>query len=232
MAGAVPQKLRVTDIKSRILNVAQSSQYLLTLSIPAAVRSKVSDLSDLDLDNIVLSCSEASLPGSSLATHDVTNDYQGVTEKMAYRRIYDDVLGLTFYVDRNYNVIKLFERWIDYVSGITDPQVYKSPFTNQRVAYPKTYKNNIFVTKFEKDHLSDESTIDKNILEYTFVNAFPLSLTATPVSYEGSEVLKCSASFNFIRYVKKIKEISSISAIESQRSRIDSLINVNPFVAS
>ena len=85
MAGARPQKLRVTDIKSRLLNVAQSSQYLLTLSIPAAVRSKVSDLSDLDLDNIALSCSEANLPGSSLATHDVTNDYQGVTEKMAYR---------------------------------------------------------------------------------------------------------------------------------------------------
>ena len=140
MAGARPQRLRVSDIKSRLLNVAQSSQYLLTLSIPAAVRSKVSDLSDLDLDNIALSCSEANLPGSSLATHDVTNDYQGVTEKMAYRRIYDDVLGLTFYVDRNYNIIKLFERWIDHISGITDTNFYKSPYTNQRVSYPQTYK--------------------------------------------------------------------------------------------
>ena len=108
MAGILPEKLRVTDIKSRLLNVAQTSQYRLTLSVPAAVRSKVSDLSSLDLDNISLSCSEANLPGSSLATHDVTNDYHGVSEKMAYRRIYYDTLGLTFYVDRNYNVIRLF----------------------------------------------------------------------------------------------------------------------------
>jgi len=156
-----------------------------------------------------LSCSEANLPGSSLATHDVTNDYQGVTEKMAYRRIYDDTLGLTFYVDRNYNVIRLFERWIDYISGITDPQKYKSPFTNQRVAYPKTYKNDIFLTKFEKDLYSEESSVRKAILEYTFVQAFPRDITAIPVSYEASQVLKCSVSFSFIRYVVE-KEILNV----------------------
>ena len=205
MAGARPQRLRVSDIKSRLLNVAQSSQYLLTLSIPAAVRSKVADLSNLDLDNIALSCSEANLPGSSLATHDVTNDYQGVTEKMAYRRIYDDVLGLTFYVDRNYNVIKLFERWIDYISGITDPTTFKSPFTNQRVSYPKTYKNDIFLTKFEKDHLSNESTLPKVTFDYTFIQAFPRDITAIPLSYEQGQILKCNVSFSFIRYVVEDK---------------------------
>ena len=210
MAGVLPEKLRVSDIKSRLLNVAQTSQYRLTLSVPAAVRSKVSDLNGLDFDNISLSCSEANLPGSSLATHDVTNDYQGVTEKMAYRRIYDDVLGLTFYVDRNYNVIRLFERWIDYISGITDPGTYKSPFTNQRVRYPKTYKNDIFVNKFERDHHSDESSLRKNILEYTFVQAFPRDITAIPVSYETSQVLKCNVSFSFIRYVVEENQVNLV----------------------
>ena len=209
MAGVLPEKLRVTDIKSRLLNVAQTSQYRLTLSVPAAVRTRVSDLNGFDLDNVSLSCSEANLPGSSLATHDVTNDYQGVTEKMAYRRIYDDTLGLTFYVDRNYNVIRLFERWIDYISGITDPEKYKSPFTNQRVAYPKTYKNDIFLTKFERDHYSEQSSVRKSILEYTFVQAFPRDITAIPVSYEASQVLKCNVSFSFIRYVVE-KEILNV----------------------
>ena len=201
--------LSVSKIKSRLLNVSQSSQYVLTLSVPAAVRSKVADLNDLDFENISLSCSDANLPGSSLATVDVTNDYHGVTEKMAYRRIYDDVLGLTFYVDRNYNVIKLFERWIDYISGITDTEKYKSPFTNQRVRYPKTYKNDIFVTKFERDHHSNQSSLKKNVLDYTFVQAFPRDITAIPVSYESSSVLKCNVSFSFIRYVLEQKEIQS-----------------------
>ena len=210
MAGILPEKLRVTDIKSRLLNVAQTSQYRLTLTVPSAVRSRVSDLSGIDLDNINLLCSEASLPGSSLATHDVTNDYQGVTEKMAYRRIYDDVLGLTFYVDRNYNIIKLFERWIDHISGITDTNFYKSPYTNQRVSYPQTYKRDIFVTKFEKDLFSDESKLPKNRLEYTFVQAFPRDITAMPVSYDEASVLKCSISFSFIRYLVDKKNDTTV----------------------
>ena len=211
MAGVRPARLSVSDIKSRLLNVAQTSHYRLTLSVPAAVRARVGDLTDLDLDNIALLCSDANLPGSSLATHDVTNDYQGVTEKMAYRRIYDDTFGLTFYVDRNYNVIRLFERWIDYISGITDPKKYKSPFTNQRVAYPKTYKNDIFLTKFEKDHYSEESSVRKAILEYTFVQAFPRDITAIPVSYEAIQILKCSVSFSFIRYVVEKTILNDVS---------------------
>ena len=210
MAGVRPARLSLSDIKSRLLNVAQTSHYRLTLSVPAAVRARVGDLTDLDLDNIALLCSDANLPGSSLATHDVTNDYQGVTEKMAYRRIYDDTLGLTFYVDRNYYVISLFERWIDHISGNTHPTRFKSPYINSRVAYPKTYKSDIFVTKFEKDHMSPESKVRKNILEYSFIQAFPRDITAIPVSYEGSQVLKCSVSFSFIRYVVENIAISQV----------------------
>ena len=86
MAGVRPEKLTVSNIKSRLLNVAQSSLYRLTIPVPQAVRNTI-PLDNLDYDNINLLCSEATLPGSSLTTHDVTNDYHGVTEKMAYRRM-------------------------------------------------------------------------------------------------------------------------------------------------
>ena len=111
MAGVRPEKLTVSSIKARLLNVAQSSLYRVTLSVPQAVRDTLS-LSSIDYDNIDLLCSEASLPGSSLTTHEVNNDYHGVTEKMAYRRLYDETIGLTFYVDRNYKVIELIEGWV------------------------------------------------------------------------------------------------------------------------
>ena len=41
----------------------------------------------------------ASLPGSNLATIDVNNDRTGVTEKHVHRRVFDDRIDLTFYVD-------------------------------------------------------------------------------------------------------------------------------------
>ena len=208
MAGVRPEKLTVSKIKSNLLNVAQSSLYRLTLTIPQGVRNTLS-LSSQDYDNISLMCSEATLPGSSLTTHEVNNDYHGVTEKMAYRRMYDETLGLTFYVDRNYKVLRMIEGWMDYISGVDNKRTYKDPYASYRMSYPNSYKNNIFLTKFEKDHFKRDfsstrggsRTTSRSVLDYTFVQAFPLSLTATPVSYDNSEVLRCSASFNFIRYV-------------------------------
>ena len=219
MARAL-QNLSVSKIKANLLNVAQSSLYRMTIPVPQAVQNTIS-LGEFDYENINLLCCEATLPGSSLTTHEVNNDYHGMTEKMAYRRLYDETVGLTFYVDRNYKVIEMIEGWMDYITGVDDPKKYENPYVSYRVAYPKTYKNNIYLTKFERDHFSNVSTIPRTTLDYTFVNAFPLSLTATPVSYEGSEVLKCSASFNFIRYVME----KSTSTVGSNLNVGSSLVN-------
>ena len=205
MARAL-NNLSVSKIKANLLNVAQSSLYKLTLTVPPAVSSK---FSQYNLDDISLLCSEATLPGSSLNTHEVTNDYHGVTEKMAYRRMYDETVGLTFYVDRNYKVIELLEGWMDYISGVDNKKTYEGPYASYRMSYPNTYKNNIYLTKFEKDQFTrdfsntrgDSKTTSRSLIEYTFVQAWPLSLTAIPVSYDNSSVLKCNVSFNFIRYV-------------------------------
>ena len=91
------EKLSVSKIKSRLLNVAQSSLYKLNLVIPDDVLISLGGRYDqYKMDDINLLCSEATLPGSTLNTHEVTNDYHGVTEKMAYRRMYDETIGLTF----------------------------------------------------------------------------------------------------------------------------------------
>ena len=50
-------------------------------------------------DQLNLLCAEASLPGSQLATTELTGDFTGVTERHAYRRMYDDRIDLTFYCD-------------------------------------------------------------------------------------------------------------------------------------
>ena len=236
MAGVRPERLTVSKIKSRLLNVAQSSLYRLTLPVPQAVRSRLS-LGSYDYDNISLMCCEASLPGSSLTTHEVNNDYAGVTEKMAYRRLYDESLSLTFYVDRNYQVIQMIEAWMDYITGVDNAKTYEDPYVSHRMAYPNTYKNNIYITKFERDNFmrnfsskgSTSTRTARTTLDYTFVNAFPLSLTAIPVSYEQSSVLKCNVSFNFVRYVQQRKKtlFSTDDLFEGDVTR-DMIVNRQP----
>ena len=57
---------------------------------------------NIEEEILALSCSEASLPGSSLATHEINNDFTGVTERHVYRRQYDDRIDFTFYVDHDH----------------------------------------------------------------------------------------------------------------------------------
>jgi len=212
----VPKPARhynVSEIKSRLLNIAQTSLYQVTIFPPGSPEKPLDNFFSSigrsigfpDIDDIELLCSEASLPGSSLATHDVTNDYHGVTEKMAYRRIYDDTLDLTFYVDRDYKVIEFFDGWLNYIAGEgsrgdsgLDRSSFKDPYVNNRFIFPKEYKTDIYLVKFEKDKYTTG-----RVMNYTFVQAFPISIVSMPVSYEQSQLLKCTVSFSYIRYVRE-----------------------------
>lgn len=202
-SGPPPSRVRTTDLKSRLLHLAQTSVYSVKVQLP----EKVNQLENIE--NINLMCTEASLPGSTLATHDVTNDYAGVTEKMGYRRIYDDTIDLTFYVDYNYGVIELFDSWIDYISGmdIAPKKDYKSVRMSSRFSYPDTYKMDLFLTKFEKDAGSVGSRTQSNRLGYTFVDAFPINIVSMPLSYGASDILKCTVSFSYVRYVRETNAV-------------------------
>ena len=204
MAVSAPNRFKVSDLKSRILHVAQTSVYQVKLQPPADVSGFLNVPGRgvnyrLDGENIELMCSETNLPGSSLATHDVTNDYPGVTEKMAYRRIFDETIDFTFMVDRNYNVVEFLDGWMNYVTG--DGSTFSRADMVDRTAYyrmnyPSSYKtDNLYITKWEKDNSNSSMT-------YQFIGAFPLSIVSMPVSYEASGVLKCTASFSYMRYIR------------------------------
>ena len=156
MAGPRPNKVNTSTIVNRFLKFSQTSVYRVKVQPPFGVQNfmnrqgRAFDYGN-DGRDIEFLCTEASLPGTTLATHDVTADYVGVTEKMAYRRIYDESIDMTFYVDKKYNVIEFFDGWIDFISGVGRNGVrndYKSTPIGYRMSYPKEYKSNIYVTKF------------------------------------------------------------------------------------
>lgn len=199
MPAPRPNRVKTSDLKSKILNLAQTSVYQVKIQPPPSVSAFLA-LRGIyygsDGENLELLCSETALPGTSLFTHEATNDYHGVTEKMAYRRSYDDALNMTFYVDRDYKIIDFFDGWIDFISGQGNQNVFKSSAANFRFNYPDTYRSDVFLTKFEKDAIGENLT-------YTFIKAFPTSITSMPVSYDQSDILKCNVSFSYMRYIKQ-----------------------------
>jgi len=216
----MPTPRSVDNIKSKLLHPALTSHFEVSIGLPQYRGSSEGFLRYLnengvqyDQEKLNLLCSEASLPGSNLATFEINNDYTGVTERHVYRRIYDDRIDLTFYVDAdNYLPIRFFESWIKYAVGenIGDgtgaPPLRGSANPNYfyRVRYPELYisKQGLTITKFERTNTTnkDGSYTPKSTLEYNFVNCFPISITSIPISYDTSSLLKCTVSISYIRY--------------------------------
>lgn len=217
-APSKPKNYNISELKSRILNIAQTSVYLVKLQPPSKVASFIRSQGrgfsyDVQGEDLELLCSDAYLPGSTLASHEATNDYQGVTEKMAYRRIYDDTIDFTFYVDRNYNVNEFFEGWMNFVTGegtTLSRSSYKTETSYYRMNYPEDYKTSIYITKFEKD--------SSNALYYTFVGAFPIAIISTPISYNESQLLKMNVSFSYMRYVRERVKLTAAVVNPDPRS--------------
>lgn len=198
--SVTPTKIGVDKVKGILLRPALTSNFYCQFSIPENVKKFIqqrqsSGLSFATDENISLLCSEASLPGSTLATVDIDNDYHGVSEKHAYRRLYDDRADFTFYVDRDYGIISSFENWISYIVNENDLDRQQTKTYTYRMNYPKLYKtDDLYITKFERD-------MNGKTLKYRFIGAYPISINSMPVSYDASNLLKCTVSFSYIRYV-------------------------------
>ena len=187
----MPAIRTVSNIKTNLLRPALTSHFEVEVGVPNALRSFLGT----GQDKLNLMCSEAVLPGSQLATIEIMNDFQGVTERHAYRRQFDQSIDLTFYVDaENYIPIKFFEKWISYIMDEGNDNQMAFNNYSYRSRYPSEYTaTGLSVTKFERDY--------KNQLKYDFVKSFPLAITSMPVSYESSSLLKCSVQMTYIRYI-------------------------------
>ena len=197
-----PEHKKISQIKSSLLRPALTSHFEVYI---APLPDFVEKPNNVDLGQLYLQCSEASLPGSSLATFEINNDFHGVTERHAYRRIFDERIDLTFYVDAsNYLPIRIFESWIGgIVNGNTQQEVSNSNYYYTTL-YPKDYRAKIYITKFERSYTQGDSNI-----RYTFLDAFPISISAMPVSYDSSNLLKCTVGFTYLRYFTGAAESGS-----------------------
>lgn len=213
MAGNIPgTKYSTSDFLSKFGNLAQSSQYRAHWAFPNGFNSRIrSQFDRVILDEGSVLCKATSLPGSSIATHDVANDYYGVTQKSAYKRQFDNTIDLTFFIDSNYQMLYLFEAWMEYIMPLQGDNI-KSGTVYYKAHYPNHYRSSLFIHKFNKDH-DGVSGFRENArpakyhynrpgeITYEFINAFPQNISSTQVSYDASANLEFTVTFAYDRYI-------------------------------
>jgi len=201
---SIAQPRKISDIKPLFTNLAQTSHYQvifggLSPDLRFYLAQKGVDPFFI-AESVGLLCSDASLPGSTHDAAQINGNYTGVIEKFAHTRIFTEI-QLQFLVDKEYKVLKFLEHWIEYISSGsgTNPS---NPGYFYRMKYPIDYKcNQTKILKFDRDY--------QNEVRYNFFGLFPLSLSSLSVSYNESQILTASASFNYERYV--MGDISSLA---------------------
>jgi len=206
VSNNLAKAITMSRARELVGNLAQTNHYLVViptgltpeLSTHIEQYSRISNSKDFISRRLGFLCSEASLPTSSYATAEVKDNFMGVTQEFAHTRLYADS-DFTFYVDQNYDSIKFFESWLDYISGAGQSQSEESNYF-RRFAFPNFYKvSTMSIHKFEKDY--------KRVLEYKFINAFPKGMVSIPVSYGPADLMKVTITFNYDRYIVSSKEI-------------------------
>ena len=208
-----PKPKTVSDVVSNLLQPSLTSHFDVLIGLPGgSLGTSLRSFLGPNQDKLHLMCSEASLPGSKLATTEINNDFTGVTERHAYRRIYDETIDLSFYVDAdNHWPIRFFEEWISAIVNEDQEEALAKNYF-YRVKFPDDYiaDQGLKVVKFEKDIETRQRRGNKYVslptqnassLEYKFVRSWPRSITSMPVSYDASSLLKCSVQMSYVRYV-------------------------------
>ena len=194
-----PTNYPINMIRSRFQTVALDNKYQIFIepnfdvydaAAAAGIEKRFID------EDLGLYVSDSVLPGSSFADIEVSGDRQGITERMPFKRIYDDVT-FSFMVDRDYKVIKFFEAWVQLINPLHGQVDGKANNQVMTLRYPKQYKCTMSVAKYNKDYF--ESGI--GFLYYCFIRAWPLSISSTPVNYDSGSILKLNVTFRYERYV-------------------------------
>lgn len=192
----------IAELKNSIANQSSLSNYY---------EVKVSAPSGLKSDNFVtrelgIRCSDAVLPTSAFATGEIKDNFHGINEQHAHTRLYTDI-NFSFYLDSNYEVIKFFENWMNYIGGDVNPE---KKF--RRLHYPKDYKTDTMsICKFERGDEKDAELV------YNFYGAFPKSMDSIPVSYGDAQVLKVNVTFAYEYYTTNMSRMYQSGAVVGER---------------
>ena len=202
MAIIQPQRKSISQVKAQLLNPATTSHFQVSVSFQNPRFDKFKSEIGLNLDQgrLNILCSDAALPGSRFLTSEINNNLPGVRERHVYRRSYDDQINLTFYCDADqYLPIRFFEAWMNFIAGTSVSENVASQKYSYRVKFPDQYQkdSSLEITKFEKNL---DSRRKVRPLTYKFVNCFPLAINTMPVSYDASNLLKCTVGMAYSRY--------------------------------
>ena len=123
--SVMPLYKKINDAQSDLFPLSLTAEFKVSLNLGYGGGSSLSSWltrcgianSPDDLARYDFFASEVTLPGASFDMSESMGDRQGTIERFAQRRLYAP-LSVTFYVDSDYNILRLFEEWMNFINPI------------------------------------------------------------------------------------------------------------------
>lgn len=141
--------------------------------------------SNFRVESLLLYCSQANIPGTNISTNPAKIFSE--TFEFAYEKLYGP-LSLSFYVDANMEVKKIFDAWTE---KIQDPKT-------KRFGYYSDYTTDITLNVFDNKN--------RNIYSIVFYEAFPKTVNDIQLDYSGTGIMSLPVTFSY-RYFKTFSVI-------------------------
>lgn len=167
---------KLNQFISEVKNGMAKTQFFTTqLTLPSAL-TKLEPIRS-NMNKIILFCDQAQLPGLSFSTAQVRS--YGEFKEVPYEKLFEPVT-LSFYVDADMVVKKLFDEWMGLV---------QNPNTRD-FNWPNTY-----LTDSIDIIVSDAK--DQDRYKVTLRKAYPKAVAPVQLDYAGKDVMKLSVTFSY-----------------------------------
>lgn len=183
-------EFKATLANSKFGGLAQANKFAIVMNAPPAVAGKFSpSLSNQDLSFF---CDTTSLPGKNLNTFDYKPQGYGDVVKIPVSRP-AQTLNTTFFVDSNYQVVKYFHGWLEYIlegTANAPNQTLDNFRSHRELGYKKNY-----CTQIELYGYQDNGA---KAIKYTLHKAFPVQVGDVGVGWEQNDTLvKLPVEFSY-----------------------------------
>ena len=169
----------------RTEGLSKSNRYSVLITPPASLAA-----GNPDLERISLFAESTELPGLSITTENLRIYGPSYIRPTAVE--FGQTIDVTFLVDLNLKVRKLFEDWLNLVVDRNSYEVsYQSAYISEQIRFT----------------LLDTNEVEK--YSVTLKEAFPIGMSVTPISYSSNDYQRLSISFAYRKWESTFSNIES-----------------------
>lgn len=170
---------KLQDFKSIALSdgISKTNRFYVELYPPRLINNNIEPFTS-KLKMIRMMCDTAQLPGVNLSTTPMRTFGESV--EVPYEKLFDQV-SLTFYVDKQMYVKKLFDSWIESIQGL-----------DRIINYPADYKADMTIYVFD--------TQENSYYNVKLYEAFPKTIGAISLDYSARDIMKLNVTFSYRYY--------------------------------